>query len=451
MSSSKKVAAAYGAIGSIVLTACLLLLLLNGLAWFWLSQPEETNPIVRRHGDVIYDAYPGRSREQVDALLNQFFPKPSLLYEPYTQFKERPRNLEEVRVSGHGYRVHRPHGLWPIEDKYYNVFVFGGSTTFGYGVDMDDTIPARLQHHLAQARPDRPVRVYNFGRGYYMSVQERVLFETLLMHGHRPDLAIFIDGLNDVAHWRSGRGKAEPYFSGFFRLASNELGDPAMWKLDSPLQLYVRRKLKALSNSASASKPGPKAVAPVQLPSPVPVCGAGEAAEVAASDEVPTVMAASTPAKNKDPADDPHEWGRFLDLWFTNKHMIESLGAEFGVETLFVWQPHPGHRYRANEFHLLAEDFSGRGVVRPYDLFEQRVREQAPDPRLMVLSAVQQDQQRNLYVDQNHYTPFFNDLIASHIAGCAQWLDQKSAEEAGERGATALRLLSAVQRPSPSG
>jgi len=42
------------------------------------------------------------------------------------------------------------------------------------------------------------VRVFNYGQGYWFSRQESVLFDSLLRDGHRPDAAIFIDGLNDT-------------------------------------------------------------------------------------------------------------------------------------------------------------------------------------------------------------------------------------------------------------
>ena len=99
MSMFRKVATVYSALGSIWLTVSLILLLLNGLAWYWLSRPKPTNPVVQRHGEVIYQAYPQRERAQVDRLLKEFFTQPSLVYEPYTQFKERPRNLDNGAIQ----------------------------------------------------------------------------------------------------------------------------------------------------------------------------------------------------------------------------------------------------------------------------------------------------------------------------------------------------------------
>src|SRR5712692_8851921 len=46
-------------------------------------------------------------------------------------------------------------------------------------------------------RPGVAVRVYKFGAGYYFSTGERVQFEQLLLAGSVPDVAVFVDGLND--------------------------------------------------------------------------------------------------------------------------------------------------------------------------------------------------------------------------------------------------------------
>lgn len=45
------------------------------------------------------------------------------------------------------------------------------------------------------------MRCYNFGRGYYFSTQERQLFESLLERGIVPNVALFIDGLNDFVYY----------------------------------------------------------------------------------------------------------------------------------------------------------------------------------------------------------------------------------------------------------
>lgn len=72
------------------------------------------------------------------------------------------------------------------------VFLLGGSTTFGHGVGDDDTIAAHLQKQLGD-----DYAVFNFGTGAYDQTREidRLLYQ--LRQGYRPDVVIFLDGLND--------------------------------------------------------------------------------------------------------------------------------------------------------------------------------------------------------------------------------------------------------------
>ena len=87
--------------------------------------------------------------------------------------------------------------------------MFGGSTAFGIGVPDDQTVASHLQTQLGTARDGREVRVYNFGRGAYYSSQERALFERLIVAGYVPNLAIFLDGLNDFFFYDQDRPSAD--------------------------------------------------------------------------------------------------------------------------------------------------------------------------------------------------------------------------------------------------
>ena len=79
-----------------------------------------------------------------------------------------------------------------LAQKKQNVFVFGGSTTFGHGVPDDDTVVAYLNSF------DRNNVYLNFGVQAYDSIREIDKLLYLLRKGFRPKEVIFIDGLNDV-------------------------------------------------------------------------------------------------------------------------------------------------------------------------------------------------------------------------------------------------------------
>lgn len=58
--------------------------------------------------------------------------------------------------------------------KQINIFIFGGSTTFSYGVKDEQTVALYLQEFLSN-KLGRDVKVYNFGRIYYYYTQEQIL------------------------------------------------------------------------------------------------------------------------------------------------------------------------------------------------------------------------------------------------------------------------------------
>ena len=112
----------------------------------------------------------------------------AVVFEPHTLFRVPPMSGLFVNVTEAGYRQGAEPQRWPPKSD--AVFVFGGSTAFGYGVADAETIPAHLQTELG-------AQVYNWASPNFASVQERIRFEQLLLDGHRPRAAIFIDGFSD--------------------------------------------------------------------------------------------------------------------------------------------------------------------------------------------------------------------------------------------------------------
>jgi len=100
-------------------------------------------------------------------------------FEPYTLFRV---------PNEHGFRSNGNGPSWPPPAD--AVFVFGGSTTYGIGVADHETIPAQLAKRLGAP-------VYNFAVPNYVAVQERIRLEQLLIDGHAPRVAIFIDGFDE--------------------------------------------------------------------------------------------------------------------------------------------------------------------------------------------------------------------------------------------------------------
>lgn len=179
-------------------------------------------PTLALPDEQLAQIYPGWSRPEIEALLVETRSR-SLRFDPFTQFQEKPFRGRYVNVVEPGFRLSGEPAPWPMEPDVHNVWVLGGSTTFGYGLPDGETVPAFLQQALRSRYPRVPIRVYNFGQGYFYSSQELALFQRLLAEGGPvPRVAVFLDGINE--HQRL------PFYTGY-------LGE----LVRSPLAAFFRR------------------------------------------------------------------------------------------------------------------------------------------------------------------------------------------------------------------
>lgn len=77
------------------------------------------------------------------------------------------------------------------------VWVFGGSTVWGLGTPDSETVPSQLARRLNAAK-EECFEVANLGVDAYVSNQELIFLIQQLKVGHRPDIVIFFDGVNDA-------------------------------------------------------------------------------------------------------------------------------------------------------------------------------------------------------------------------------------------------------------
>jgi hypothetical protein len=78
-----------------------------------------------------------------------------------------------------------------------HIAMFGGSTMFGWGNRDTHTIPSQVWRMLAEKGV--PARVENHAHIGYVSSQEAIAVTLLLRDpAWRPDVVVFLDGLNDV-------------------------------------------------------------------------------------------------------------------------------------------------------------------------------------------------------------------------------------------------------------
>jgi lysophospholipase L1-like esterase len=355
----------YSYVAVTLLNAGLLFAGVNVLAWAYMTaRPQD--PITTTYGErSLEDVYPGRSRDDVRQLLLETWGRVPE-FSPFVVSKERRHHGRFVNVHRAGFRISRGQGPWPPDPERLNVFVFGGSTTFGYGVADDESFASALQEWLAPRVAPRAVACYNFGRGSYFSTQEQILFERLLVKGGVPDLAIFVDGLNDLVF-------ALPW-----------LTQPLSEYLSAPVPTSLRSIVKHL--------PLTRVVSSLK----------------ARRDR--------GPARNPSRYDDRARLNRRLDRYMANRRLITAVASAAGVRVLFVWQPIPLYRYDPSQQPFAAFDSGKNNYARfGYPLLAERVRESPPVPEFLWAADIQETLREPLYVDQVHYTAAMTARFAEFV------------------------------------
>jgi hypothetical protein len=143
-------------------------------------------------------------------------------YEPWIEFSNINYKGKFVNFEG-GQRKSVPSAfINPASKDTIDIFFFGGSTTFGFNVADNETIPSQFLQLYQDKYPNgKSVRVFNFGTPTYYSYQELMLFTKLLFQGQRPDIVIFVDGVNDFWFAKASYYN-QSYFSFVLRQAFNQ-------------------------------------------------------------------------------------------------------------------------------------------------------------------------------------------------------------------------------------
>jgi hypothetical protein len=290
-----------------------------------------------------------------------------------------------VNESQHGFRFNARQAPWPPVGEAFNVFVFGGSTAFGWLLPDRDTIVSQLQDLAGATGCKRPIAVYNFGQPAYMSTQEALFFQSLVTAGTAPDLAVFLDGLNEF------------YFRGemaFTRELQEMMdGSHTYHRLGALIDLPMYQLARNLRKN---------------LPPPAP------------------------PALS--PAEEEKGFRKIIAQWMRNKQFIETIGRTNGIATAFVWQPVATFKYDLRSHFLYRDEPLGpdypvpRGDIgRGYALMEAARPDLEREGRFLWLADMQEHKRENLYVDRVHYNAKFSQEIASdvfaflksqHLLGC---------------------------------
>ena len=109
-------------------------------------------------------------------------------YKSFIGWRRKPFQGETITIVGpYAQRLTINDG----GDKSEKVYFFGGSTMWGTGARDDGTIPSQFAAATGHWSE-------NFGETAYTAHQGLMLLVQLLQDGHRPNVVVFYDGVNDV-------------------------------------------------------------------------------------------------------------------------------------------------------------------------------------------------------------------------------------------------------------
>lgn len=113
-------------------------------------------------------------------------------YAPFVGWTRLPLKTRYVNIGPDGYRIH--HEGRDAGPDAPEVGFFGGSTTWGTGVDDDSTIPAIFDQLT------RGYRVVNYAQGGYDARQNLALLVNLIAENRMPQVVVFYNGHNHMIH-----------------------------------------------------------------------------------------------------------------------------------------------------------------------------------------------------------------------------------------------------------
>jgi len=288
-------------------------------------------------------------------------------YYLFVEYIEKPRKGKFVNVSEQGTRCNNPdHTFCVAKGGKDEIWIFGGSTTFGYGVKDRETIAANIGRSL----PD--YRVINFGAGSYYSTIERIRFENLLSELPPPKAAIFIDGLNDFYFFSI---PDQSMFSNAYSLLLNKEGQSSSFVSEAKARLeklpIYRLFVEKLGHSTKVT------------------------GIIANSEQI----------------------SKAIHRLFLNHSIVKSIGNNLGITVLIVIQPIPLYGIGHRTSHVPKEVLHFGDHINSWLAYQTM---SAPsgefshlDSQTLNLANLGIDE--GMYVDTVHYSPLFSEKIASEI------------------------------------
>ena len=372
---------------------------------------EETNrqaaeaAIVKNGMDYYRRIYADKSDDEIRQLIYDQSTLPPALYEPYAEYRMPPMTLPSLNVHAAGFRlIGADQGPWPLDNKALNIFVFGSSMVLGVGVTDDETIPADIQRLLRERSGNKSINVYNFAVQAYASSQDVTWFQNQLRYGNWPDVAVFIGGWSDFAHWQGQTSVSElyrNYLNTFYQLNAQLNRDKGLgWHFRELLRsLPVTQFIEQQRNSRSQTE---TALAPAETAKG----SANDRHEARTSEQIYASEYNDTPEIKS-----PERIKDVIDRYVVNTNIAEGIAKQLGISVLTVWQPIALYKYDLNYHPFYVQD-PMRLAKYGYPTMAEYINTHDMGPNFLWCADIQEDVHKQLYLNHAHYNAEGSLLLA---------------------------------------
>ena len=241
---------------------------------------------------------------------------------------------------------------------------------------------------------DRHVYVYNFGRSGYISSHEQLLFHRLISAGIRPNMAIFLDGLNDFCFY-DGRPSSWNMLADPFNQANKEYRERLAGN-------GIITDWKYLRNFAT-SMPITRFISSL--------------VERTRSKDIPTYTNQNNSTAEKEIPINDKKLVEVLERYTNNMLQVKAVSESFGIIPYFVWQPIPTFKYDT-QYHLFNPSRLGCHINSKYGypMVEKYNIKKRLGNSFVNASNMQEDIKEPIYIDAFHYTAPMSKNIAKYIS-----------------------------------
>jgi len=301
----------------------------------------------------------------------------------YVYWRLRPFHGRYMNVDENGIRR-----TWQSPDSAaagaLNIFMLGGSTTWGNGSRDDHTVPSELSRLLHEHGVK--AHVTNFGESGYVSMQELITLELQLRKGNIPDLVVFYDGVNDTySAWQQGQAG----------IPQNEHSRVVEFNMSNPKRRAQRAQL-LLKEYAS------------QL-------ALRRFADSIVKHIVPKRRGAGAPVAA--PNDDALAQD-VLNTYAGQMELVRALANTYGFKYVFFWQPNLFEKKDLTKTEQeQADQMKTEGVFfrKAYDVVRASDLGAKSGGRFHDISTIFADETKPVYFDFCHMAEEGNHVVASHM------------------------------------